>query len=70
MILFGQTEIIILRGRGRRQPRQGVAIVPRHPFRRVLLQLFGMPQQFREVIKCIDIVELALSKDYAGALPV
>jgi hypothetical protein len=58
-ILFGQAGLIILCGRWRRQPGQGIAVVPGHPLRRVPVQLLSVPQQFREVIECIDLVEFA-----------
>ncbi len=41
-ILFGQAEAILLRGGGG-QLLQGVLIIPWHPCRGTLLQLFGMP---------------------------
>src|SRR5215472_9897864 len=53
---FRPGRIILLRGSG--EPRQRITVVPGHPFRRVLLQLLWMPQQLREVIECIDVVEL------------
>jgi hypothetical protein len=43
MILFGHAGFIILRGCGRGEPRQGVAIIPGHPFRRVSLQILVLP---------------------------
>src|SRR6185312_2504162 len=36
-----------------------VAIVPGQPFRRLLLQLIRMPQQFRQVVEWIRSVQLA-----------
>src|SRR5215831_1017538 len=56
---FRPGRTIILRGSGPCEPGQGVSVVPRHPLGRVLFQLLGMPEQLREVIECIDIVELA-----------
>ena len=60
MILFGQAEIIILRGSGRGEPGQSVPIVPGHPLRRMLLHCLGVPQQFGEIVERIGAVELIL----------
>ena len=46
-ILSGQAGFIILRGGGRSAPCPGIAIVPLHPRRRVLLQFFRVPLQTR-----------------------
>ena len=59
---FRPGRLIILRGRRRRQARQSLAVVPGHPLRWILLQFLRMPQQLREIVECIDVVELALSK--------
>src|SRR5215469_16562999 len=45
-ILFGQARLILLCSRGHHPSDQGLAVVPRHPLRRVLLELVGVPQQF------------------------
>ena len=58
-ILSGQAGFIILRGRGCCQSSQRLAVVPRHPLRRLPLQLPGMPLQFRQVVERIDSVEFA-----------
>ena len=41
-ILFGQVGFMILRCSGCDQPCQSIAVVPRHPLRRVRLQLLGV----------------------------
>ena len=43
-ILFGQEGLIILRRCERCQPRQCLAVIPRHPLRWASLQLPGVPQ--------------------------
>ncbi len=58
-ILFGQAGFIILRGGGRRQPRQCLAVIPRHPLRWASLQLLGMPLQRREVVERIGSIQFA-----------
>ena len=50
---------MILRSRGRGQPRQGVAVVPRHPLRRSLFQLLSVPEQFGQIAEGIGVVQLA-----------
>ena len=64
---FSARNDIILRGCRRGEPRQGVAVVPGDPLRRMLLQFRDVPQQFGEIGERISAVELALSKVYAGA---
>ena len=49
-ILFGHEGPIILRG-GPCQPRQCLAVIPRHPPRWVPLQLFGVPLQLGEIVE-------------------
>src|SRR5664279_841143 len=58
-ILFGQSGLIILRGRGRSESCDGIAIVPGHPLRRDSLQLSCMALQLDEIVKWIDAVQLA-----------
>ena len=58
-ILFGQEGFILLRRSGRGDPCQHVLVIPGHPFRWVLLQFLGVPQQLGEVVEGIDSVELA-----------
>jgi len=43
-------DFIILRGGGRSQPCQRIAIVPRHPRRWVLLQFLRVPLQLGEIV--------------------
>ena len=57
---------IILRGHGVR----GISVVPRHPLPRPHRQFRGMPEQLCQIVERIDPVQFALSKAYAGALPV
>jgi hypothetical protein len=57
MILFGQAGFIILRGRGRGEPRQRFAVVPGHPLRWVSLQLLGVPLQRCQVVERIGPVQ-------------
>jgi len=59
MILFGQAGLIILRGSGRGEPPQRLAVVPVHPLPRTLLQFRGVPQQFGHIVERIGAVELA-----------
>jgi hypothetical protein len=56
-ILFGQAGIIVLRGCG--EPCQRIAVIPRHPLRRVLLQQLGVPEQLGQVVEGIGGVQLA-----------
>jgi len=58
-ILFGQEGIIILRGGGRGEPRQRVAIIPGHPLRGTSLQLLSLPLQLGQIIERIGSVQLA-----------
>ena len=57
-ILFGQSRLILLRSRGN-QSGQGLAIVPGHPRRRVLLEFLCVPQQLGDIAERLDSVELA-----------
>src|SRR5205085_9122733 len=57
-ILFGRAGSIILRGRGRGEPRQRFAVVPGHPLRRVSLQLLGVPLQLCQIVERIGPVQL------------
>jgi hypothetical protein len=50
---------IPLRRCGRGQSRQRLAVIPRHPFRRLLFQLLGVLLQRREVIERIRFVQFA-----------
>jgi hypothetical protein len=50
---------IILRCGRRSGPGESFAIVPRHPFRRLLLQCLRMPQQLSQVIEWIYAVQFA-----------
>ena len=65
-ILFGQEGIIILRGGGRGEPCERLAVIPGHPFRWITLQRRGVPLQLGQIIERIGSVQLALSKAYAG----
>src|SRR5450755_5043779 len=58
-ILFGQEGIIILRGGGRGEPYQRLAVIPGHPFRWITLQLLGVPLQLGQIIERIGSVQLA-----------
>jgi len=49
----------VLRGSGRGQPRQRLAVIPGHPLRRTSLQLLGVPQQLGQIIERIGSVQLA-----------
>ncbi len=51
--------IILLRGRGRCEPRQRLAVIPGHPLRWVGRQLPGMPLQLGEVVEGIGSIQLA-----------
>ena len=57
-ILSGQAGFIILRSRGRGEPRQRFAVVPGHPLRWVLLQLLGVPLQLCQIVERIGPVQL------------
>jgi len=58
-ILSGQAGFIILRGSGRGQPRQRLAVIPGHPLRRTTLQLLSVPLQLSQIIERIGSVQLA-----------
>ncbi len=47
---------MILRGGREGEPRQRVAVVPGHPFRRALFQLLGVPEQFGQVVERIGAI--------------
>jgi hypothetical protein len=42
-ILFGRARLILLRSRGHHQSGQSLAVVPRHPLRRVLFEFLRVP---------------------------
>ena len=50
---------ILLRRCGRGQPRQRLAVIPRHPLRWMLLQFFGVPLQLGEIVERIGSVQFA-----------
>src|ERR1700730_9988041 len=58
-ILFGQEGPIILRGGRRGESRQRLAVVPGHPFRRLLFQLLGVLLQLSQIVERIGPVQLA-----------
>jgi hypothetical protein len=58
-ILFGQEGIIILRGGGRGELCQRIAVIPGHPFRWISLQRRGVPLQLGQIIERIGSVQLA-----------
>ena len=49
----------LLRGCRRGKPRQGFAVVPGHPLRRVLPQLLRVPLQLGQIVERIDTIEFA-----------
>ncbi len=48
-----------LRGCGRGEPGQRLAVIPGHPLRRASLQLFGVPLQLGQIVKRIGSVQFA-----------
>ena len=50
---------MILRGGGRGDPRQRLAVIPGHPFRWITLQLRGVPLLLGQIIERIGSVQLA-----------
>ena len=50
---------MILRDGGPCQPRQRLAVIPRHPLRWASLQLLGVPQQLGQIIERIGPVQFA-----------
>jgi hypothetical protein len=50
---------MILRSGGFCQSRQRLAIVPGHPFRRILFQLLGVPLQLGQIVEGVDTIQLA-----------
>ena len=49
---------MILRSGGFCQ-RQRLAVIPGHPFRRVLFQLLGVPLQLGQIVEWVDTIQLA-----------
>src|ERR1039457_2351256 len=49
----------LLRGGPNGKPRQGFAVVPGHPLRRVLPQLLRVPLQLGQIVERIDTIEFA-----------
>ena len=56
---FRPVKLIILRGCRRGESRQRLAVIPGHPFRRLLFQLLGVLLQLREVVERIGFVQFA-----------
>ena len=53
---FGHAGFILLRGRGRCQPSQRLAVIPRHPGGRTPVQLVCVPLEFSQIVKRVDAI--------------